>query len=147
MIRVDDQNDALGTLATLAGNTYLNVYKAVLPLVEILQNGAGTQVYSKDTINILDTTALTFTHFGYKNYTSTGVLNPRTRETYLLVNTGANSTNIACPSGALCGQYVNTNSGIIVFPKSVPAYSSEIVFWNSAPNILHIPSCIMSPVG
>ena len=50
MIRMDDQSDALGTLATLAGNTYLNVYKAVLPLVEILQNGAGTQMYSKDTI-------------------------------------------------------------------------------------------------
>lgn len=36
MIRMNDQNDAIGTLADLSNNTYLNVYKAILPLVEVM---------------------------------------------------------------------------------------------------------------
>ena len=117
--------------------------------MEVLRNGAGTQNYSKDTISTLDTTATTFTHFGYKNYTSTGVLNPRTRETYLLVNTGANPTTIACPSGAVCPQYVDKTNTSLGWPTptSVSGYSAKIAFWNNAPNILFPPQCEFSPVG
>jgi hypothetical protein len=37
MIRMDDQNSANGTLANVIGNTYINVYKSLSPLIEILQ--------------------------------------------------------------------------------------------------------------
>ena len=140
MITTDDQVDAIGTLATLSANTYLNTYKAILPLVEMTAVGTGAQNYTKDDIATLDASAVTFTYFGYKNYTSTGVLNPRTNEAHLLVNTGASAVNKACPGG-VCPQYVDTNNTAITWPTSVGAYSAKIVFWNNAPNILRPPVC------
>jgi hypothetical protein len=143
MIIIDDLFDAVGTLSTISANTYLNTYKAIIPLVEINAFGSATQTYNKDDIATLDMSAITFTHFGYKNYTSTGVLNPRTNESYLLVNTGATATNKACPGG-VCPQYVDTNNGAIAWPTSVGAHSAKIVFWNNAPNILRPPVCSLN---
>jgi VCBS repeat-containing protein len=130
MIRMNDQNDAIGMLADLSNNTYLNVYKAVLPLVEIMWSGASAVNYNKDDIGTLDLSAVTFTNFGYRNYVSTGVLNPRTNEAKLLVNTGSSAASMACPGGP-CTQYVtiatpNSNS---TFPANVWAYGSKIVLW------------------
>lgn len=71
MITTDDQVDAIGTLATVSANTYLNTYKAILPILEITASGAANITYNKDDIATLDTSAVTFTYFGYKNYTST----------------------------------------------------------------------------
>jgi hypothetical protein len=36
MIQLNDENDAIGTIADLSSNTYINVYKAILPLVEVM---------------------------------------------------------------------------------------------------------------
>jgi parallel beta-helix repeat protein len=118
MITMDDQVDAVGTLATVSANTYLNTYKAIIPLVEITASGAATTTYNKDDIATFDTSAVTFTYFGYKNYTSTGVLNPRTNEAHLLVNTGASAANKACPGG-VCPQYVDTDNNAITWPTNV----------------------------
>ena len=140
MITTDDQADAIGTLAILSANTYLNTYKAILPLIEITASGAATTTYNKDDIATLDPSAVTFTYFGYKNYTSTGVLNPRTNEAHLLVNTGSSAVNKACPGG-VCPQYVDTNNVAIAWSTNVDAHSAKIVFWNNAPNILRRPVC------
>jgi hypothetical protein len=143
MITTDDLVDAIGTLATVSANTYLNTYKAIIPLVEMTAVGTGAQNYTKDDIITLDTSAVTFTYFGYKNYTSTGVLNPRTNEAHLLVNTGASAANKACPGG-VCPQYVDTDNNAITWPTSVGAHSAKIVFWNNAPNILRPPVCSLN---
>jgi parallel beta-helix repeat protein len=140
MILTDDQVDDSGTLATFSANTYLNTYKAIIPLVEMTAVGTGAQNYTKDDIMTLDTSALTFTHFGYKNYTSTGVLNPRTNEAHLLVNTGSSAVNKACPGG-VCPQYVDITNAAVAWPTNVDAHSAKIVFWNNAPNILRPPVC------
>lgn len=140
MITTDDQVDAIGTLAILSANTYLNTYKAILPLIEITASGAATTTYNKDDILTLDTSAVTFTYFGYKNYTSTGVLNPRTNEAHLLVNTGSSAVNKACPGG-VCPQYVDIGNTAVTWPTNVDAHSAKIVFWNNAPNILRRPVC------
>jgi hypothetical protein len=140
MILTDDQVDDIGTLATFSANTYLNTYKAIIPLVEMTAVGTGAQNYTKDDIMTLDTSALTFTHFGYKNYTSTGVLNPRTNEAHLLVNTGSSAVNKACPGG-VCPQYVDITNAAVAWPTNVDAHSAKIVFWNNAPNILRPPVC------
>lgn len=79
MIHLDDQNDAAGSLATINGNTYLQVYKLTNSLVDILAFGTGTLTYNKDEITTLDTSATTFSHFGYSSYNGD--------ETRLLVNT------------------------------------------------------------
>jgi hypothetical protein len=50
MIMTDDQFDTIGTLSTLSTNTYLNTYKAILPLVEHITASGATTIYNKDTI-------------------------------------------------------------------------------------------------
>ncbi len=140
MILTDDQVDDIGTLAIFSANTYLNTYKAIISLVEITAVGTGAQNYTKNDIGTLDTSAVIFPHFGYKNYTSTGVLNPRTNEAHLLVNTGASAANKACPGG-VCPQYVDTANVTVAWPKSIGAHSAQIVFWNNATTILRPPVC------
>jgi hypothetical protein len=44
MILTDDQVDDSGTLATFSANTYLNTYKAIIPLVEMTAVGTGAQI-------------------------------------------------------------------------------------------------------
>lgn len=68
------------------------------------------------------------------------MLNPRTNETKLLVNTGSTPANKACPGG-VCPQYVDTMNNSVTWPVNVGAYSAQIVFWNNAPNILRPPVC------
>jgi hypothetical protein len=63
MIRMDDQNSANGTLANVIGNTYINVYKSLSPLIEILQSGSSTITYTKNDITDFDASASTFLHF------------------------------------------------------------------------------------
>lgn len=35
MIRIDDRNDASGSLATFSDNSFINVYKPKLPIIEV----------------------------------------------------------------------------------------------------------------
>lgn len=133
MIHIDDQNDALGTLASLDGNTYLQVYKLTSSLVDILASGTGTINYGKDEITTLDTGAIQFDDFGYSSYIG--------NETRLLVNTGSISVNRACPGGTDCLNMVTTAGVINPWPVSVAANSSEIVLWSQAPNTVYTPNC------
>jgi parallel beta-helix repeat protein len=89
MIRIDDQIDAIGVLATLSGNKYINVYKGKLPIIEILRTGGISESYDKTRVSIPDAGATNFTYFGYKAYTNTGSLGAN------LITNSTFSANIA----------------------------------------------------
>lgn len=143
MIFMDDQNSANGTLANVIGNTYLNLYKALSPLVEILQFGAADITYSKNNITDFDPSATTFLHFGYSSYNADG--NPT--DTKLFINTGSTSVNRSCTPGTMvctAGAQVDTSGAAITFPTSVPAYGSKIVLWNNPSSIQNPPTCSLN---
>lgn len=143
MIYMDDQNAANGTLANVIGNHYINVYKALSPLVEILQFGASDVTYNKDDITDFDASATTFLHFGYSSYNADG--NPT--DTKLYVNTGSSSANRTCTPGTMvctAGAQVSTNGAAITFPTSVPAYGSKIILWNNPSSIQNPPTCSLN---
>ncbi|MFZ2255783.1 MAG: Ig-like domain-containing protein [Patescibacteria group bacterium] len=137
MIYIDDQNDDIGTLATLSSNTYLNTYKYGTSILEILAAGTGTLTYDKNSILDIDPTATQFNYFGYSSYTGD--------ETRLVVNTGSVATDIACPPMTVCAQMVDTTNSTITWPINVPAYRSKVALWNNSPNILRAPVCSLVP--
>lgn len=71
MIKLSDTVDALGTLATLSSNAYINVYKGKYPIIESFTTGGDSYSLDKETLATLDAGATNFTYFGYKNYTNT----------------------------------------------------------------------------
>ena len=105
MVKINDTVDAVGTLATLSNNTYINTYKGKLPLIESLNIGGDS--YSLDKLNIgtLDVGSTYFTYFGYKNYTSTGSysgLNLITNDAFSSNITGwSSSSNISISHDAV----------------------------------------------
>jgi len=136
MVRIDDQNDDIGTLISLSWNRYINLYKNILPLVEILWNGAPTITYDKTNIGTYDPFVSLFNYFWYPNLAA--------NQTRLLVNTGSSAINRACPSGIVCPQYVDTSNASITWPRNMPAYSSEIILWNNGPNIERPPHIVFN---
>ena len=75
MVRIDDRVDNNGTLATLSGNRYLNLYKIKSPVIELLRTGGDSQIYTKSNLTSLDVTGQNFTAFANYIYTSTGSYN------------------------------------------------------------------------
>ncbi len=72
MVKIDDTVDASGSLATLSSNAYINVYKGILPIIDVLKTGGNSYSLDKNALTTVDATAMNFTYFGYKNYTNTG---------------------------------------------------------------------------
>lgn len=54
MVHLENQNGGTGSLIALVSNTYVNVYKPTLPLVDFVSSGSVTQTFSKDTIINID---------------------------------------------------------------------------------------------
>ena len=137
MVSIDDQNDDIGTLADISGNTYINTYKYNTSLIDVLAAGTGTTSYNKNSITNIDVSATNFNYFGYSSYTG--------NETRLLVNTGAVATDMSCPSMTVCAQQVDITNASITWPKNVGAYGSQIILWKNSPNILNTPACTLNP--
>ncbi|MBP9779339.1 tandem-95 repeat protein [Candidatus Gracilibacteria bacterium] len=71
MIKVEDLDSNL-SIASFSNNSYINIYKGKLPIIDSISQGGNSYSYDKDTLTDIDPTASNFTHFGYKNYTNTG---------------------------------------------------------------------------
>jgi parallel beta-helix repeat protein/VCBS repeat-containing protein len=74
--------------------------------------------------------------------------NPRTNEARILVNTGASSSDFACPGSGGCPlQYRDLNDNAVTFPITIWAYDSEIILWRD-PNSSFTPTNILyRPTG
>lgn len=75
MVRIDDRLDQNGTLATLSGNRYLNLYKIKSPVIELMRTAGDSKIYNKSNLTDIDLTGQNFTAFANYIYTSTGSYN------------------------------------------------------------------------
>lgn len=90
MVKMYDAVDAIGTLASLSNNRYINVYKGKYPIIESFTTGGDSYALDKENLTALDAGATNFTYFGYRSYTSTGTYSGSN-----LITNGAFGANIA----------------------------------------------------
>lgn len=77
------------------------------------------------------------------------VNNNHSNEAVIAKNPTNSVTNISCGSlgipAPFCGQYVDGTNTAVTFSLSVNPYSSKIIFWNNATQILNRPSGTLVP--